>query len=297
MDSDDVTESGKSQRVILKNLAWNEPLVHSAILLAFCAGNLYLPWFFSRFHLGMSDPAFFEVVFFVGVLASEVALTATMGALSNLPIAQRMAIGLVLLCLAASTYVLGLRISDRDLPLEPILFIYSIAVVGYMLVLTSLILIRLATGLRIAHGSMSLQWEAPDNANFSIGFLMAITGAAALIIAIVRPSMTGDWSGAGMPPFYFICGAAIFVAFSVLVYLPCIGLALSSENRLAAAFLLMVDFLVLGPLALGTIHYLASRINFEGIACFYAANLGLVASSTGNLLIWRLLGYRLASFP
>lgn len=275
----------KSQRMHLDQ--W---LPHAIVLSLFCVANLVLPSSASAL------PRPLELtygVFLAGGLVSEVAFTATIAALWNARLHHSLVVAVTLLVLVATTYVFGLALMADNVPLEPILLIYAIAIAGFIFLTLVLGVARLATGLCITHRTSLIEVPLVASSNYSIGYLLACTSAAAVIIAAVRFTLTGSKSIGG-PPGWMVSAAAVYVAYATAIYLPCVWIALATRFRRTALMLLLAEFLLLAPFASAFMHRTIVKLNNDAGIAIYAFSLGQALSSILMWHIYRLCGYRLA---
>lgn len=230
--------------------------------------------------------------FLGGGLAMEVAFTATIAALAKARILHRIVVAVTLLVLVATSFLLGLQLMSPGVPFEVILLTFGLALGGFMLVSIVLAAVRLATGFTISHITSIANEPPVASSKFSIGFIMASTSAAAVIIATVHSTLLGSKS-VGAPPFWIVAGAIVYLAFSMVTYLPCVWIALASRFRLTTLILLIAVLLVLTPAVLTFMHNYVVKLSPHAVNQFYAFSMGQVISSMLVLQIYRWFGFRL----
>lgn len=259
-------------------------LPHAIVLSVLGLANLSLP--------SVSDASAHENLFGTflgGGLATEVAFTATIAAFWNARILHRIVVAVTLLVLVATSFLFGLQLMEPGVPLEVILLIFGLALGGFIVVSIALFAVRLATGFTITHIELIANQPQVASSKFSIGFLMALTSAAAVIIATVHFTLVGSKS-VGAPPFWIVASAIVYLVYSMITYLPCVWIALASRFRLTTLMLLIAVLLMLTPAVLAFMHNYIVKLAPHAINQFYAFSIGQVISSLLVLHIYRWFG-------
>lgn len=268
-------------------------IVLTAIITLFICANLIAPRLFAD--VSGSDFLEFCGLAAVGGLVSEACLLATWVALGTLAVKFRLPLTGALVLVAACSFVVGLRLLDHRMPLDVAIIFICAGVAMYCCMQVPLWGMRAITRRRIdLPGAPSLTTKQ-ESAQFGLRYLLAGTAVVGLLLVLVKHSLPKESPAGNVPWPEIIGGGFVFIAFSAIVCLPCVWLALSDERRVRWAVWLAVGG-VGGPLIVfaalaamfGPIRYAA-----EAIAAISTFGLGAGGTTLLVLFVVRLLGYRL----
>jgi len=272
---------------------WHRHTIVAGLGAVFFVSNLLGPALF------WNSNGSYGVTFAIGALVAEIILLAIWCALGTQAIKIRLPLCLGLVVVATCTYIVGLQLPDDELPFEVAIILVVAASAFFACMLAPFWGLRLYARQHIVadHEAVS---DQSRSGQFGVRYLLTMTGCVAVLLVLVKLTIPTDYARASWPPWgQFITGGLVYVVFSGCLAIPCVWLALSSQNRSFWASSLAV-VLVLGPVIASVIIQYA----FGGAAAdfwelvFYILSfaVGLVATTSAVLLVLgRLCGFRLSA--
>ncbi len=265
------------------------------VLVVFAIGNLVLPAIF--FNFASSNRWMILALFFDGVLASEVAILASICVLRTADWQVRLIAGVLGLAGLSTTLVLGLRIADSQLPIQIAILIYCIAVAIYSAVAIGSYFVKKRTGLKMEHGFGTQ--TISQKKQYSVGFLLGVMAVVALLISVVRASLPAHNPAGGPPITEFILLSGLFIIYGIMLFVPsiAIGIAKGSTIRWIGAVIftmVVIGFVVTQCLAQVTRRPMQLPMQTEDYVFFYSYSFGFVTSVVAIFGWFRWHGYRLS---
>ena len=261
------------------------------VLVVFAIGNLVLPSVF--FNFGSSDRWIILALFFDGVLASEVAILASICVLRTADWQVRLIAGVFGLAGLATTLVLGLSIADPQLPIQVAIIVYCIAVAAYNAVAIGSYFVKKRTGLKMEHGYGTQ--TISQRKQYSVGFLLGVMAVVAVLISIVRASLPAHNPGGGPPIAELIMFSGLFMIYSIMLFVPSLAIGIAKGHTIrwigAVIFtMVVIGFVVMQSLALVN----RSPFPMDGYVYFYSYSFGFVTSVVAVFGWFRWHGYRMS---
>ncbi len=270
-------------------------VVFSVVIAFFVCANIIGPWLISNSY--PSDFMEYCAFFASGGLVAEACLLATWLALGTLALKYRLPLTVALLLVAACSFVIGLQLAEGGMPLDVAVIIIAAAFALYCCMQVPLWVMRAIARQRIGLPDTGSLTTRQDSTQFGLRYLLACTAAVGVLLVIVKHSlpeepMTGD------APWAEILGAiCVFMAFSGLIWLPCVWLPLTHERRILwAVWLAIVG--IGGPPAVYaglTVMFGPAPDAVEIITAIFLFGLGVGGTTFLVLLVARFLGYRLVA--
>ncbi len=269
----------------------------------FALANLLVPGLF--WNAGASDFLQNAAFFCVGGLVAQAYLLASWGAMAAVQMKYRIPISAGLVLVAACSYLLGLQLPDfpnSDFPLLVALFLVGLGVAGYLVLLLPLWLVRRLTQMRIALPCEDLpEVNEQSSAQFGLRYLLMCPVVVSGVIILLQYSLPEDQSrmGPGVRDILEILfGAGVFAAFSMLICIPCIWLALADRRRWLWGIGLGLVWLG-GPWCIVPLLKMQYGMpnTLEPLLHTGSYATGLLATTLLVLFIFRYLGYRLVGRP
>lgn len=230
----------------------------------------------------------------MGGLVSEACLLATWVALGTQAVKYRLPLTGALVLVGTCSFLIGLEFSEAGMPLDVAIILIGAGVAMYCCMQVPLWIMRAMTRRRtdlLEAGSRSAKQESAHG----LRYLFTSTAAVGVLLILVKHSLPEGSPAGDVLWGEVIGGGFVFMAFSALVCLPCVGLALSDERRILWAVWLAVGGMG-GPLiALAALAALFGPVGDAAgaIACIFIFGLGAAGTTLLVLLVARLLGYRL----
>ena len=261
------------------------------VLVVFAIGNLVLPAVF--FNFASSNRWMILALFFDGVLASEVAILASICVLRTADWQVRLIAGVLGLAGLATTLVLGLRIADSQLPIQIAIIIYCIAIAAYCAFAIGSYFVKKRTGLKMEHGFDTQ--TISQKKQYSVGFLLGVMAVVAVLISVVRASLPAHNPSGGPPITEFTLLSGLFMIYSSMLFVPsmAIGIAKGSTIRWIGAVIftmVVIGFVVTQSLA----QLIPGPMSTDEYVCFYAYSFGFVISVVAVFGWFRWHGYRMS---
>ena len=261
------------------------------VLVVFAIGNLVLPSVF--FNFASSNRWMILALFFDGVLASEVAILASICVLRTTDWQVRLIAGVFGLAGLATTLVLGLRIADSQLPIQIAILIYCIAVAIYSAVAIGSYFVKKRTGLKMEHGFGTQ--TISQKKQYSVGFLLGVMAVVALLISVVRASLPAHNPGGGPPIQQLIMFTGLFMIYSIMLFVPSMAIGIAKGRTIRWVGAVIFTMVVIGFVLTQSLAQLSpSPMSTDDYVCFYAYSFGFVTSVVAIFGWFRWHGYRLS---
>jgi hypothetical protein len=261
----------------------------AVVLVVFAIGNLVLPSVF--FNFASSDGWMILACFFNGVLASEVAILASICVLRTADWQVRLIAGVLGLAGLATTLVLGLSTADSQLPNQIAIFIYCIAVAIYIAVAIGSYFVKKRTGLIVEHGFGTQ--TISQRKQYSVGFLLGVMAVVAVLISVVRASLPANNASGGPSIAELILRSGLFMTYSIMLFVPSIAIGIAKRRTIrwiGVLFTMVIGFVVMQNLA----QLNGSPLPKGFYVYFYAYSLGVVTSVVAVFGWLRWHGYRMS---
>jgi len=231
----------------------------------------------------------------VGGLVAEACLLAIWVVLGTQAVKFRLPLTGALVLVAACSFLIGLQLPFDGMPLDVAIIIISAGVAMYCCMQVPLWIMRAITRRRIdlpEAGSLSTKQES---AQFGLRYLLTCTAAVGVLLVLVKHSLPEGSLAFDTSWGELFGGGFVFVAFSALVCLPSVWLALADERRILWAVWLAVMGIGGPPIVFAALVAMFGPIRYaaEAIASIFSFGLGAGGTTLLVLLVARFLGYRL----
>ena len=267
--------------------------VFSVLIAVFIGANVFGPGLFWNAY--RSD--FLQYCAFVaaGGPVSEACLLATWVALGAQAVKFRLPLTGSLLLVATCSFVIGLQLPDDDMPLDVAIIIFGAGLAMYCCMQVPLWIMRAITRQRIEVAGEESLSASHESAQFGLRYLMICTAAVGVLLVLVKHSLPEGSLIGGAPWGEIIGGVCVFMAFSALICIPCVWLALADQHRIMWGVWLVIVCFAGPPIVFAAIVAMfgAPPDTGEVIGSIFLFGLGAGGTTLLVLLVARLMGYRL----
>ena len=263
-------------------------------------GNLILPTVFAEsFSRGILAEMVLMCV--LGLLAAQFGAIGVWFGLGAYQFKWRSIFTLLLSLALSCVYVVGLKILDGGIPVWAIAVVVGIGVGGTLLTGAILLGLRWLSGMHIVDLHASSDDNQAEASRFSIGYLIGLTAAAAISIAIVKLVFRGD--DGQLPPARELIEVLLMITQGAIICLiaqVCLLMSIASRrhNFVGLGLLPFILFLAI-PANLLAIHLLYPTLNVEldFVLNYFSFMFGFMGLSALFSVLLALVGYRLLWNP
>ncbi len=275
---------------------WLAPktIVVVLIVLAYCAGNIFIPAFLSSSNPLPESVSFF----FVGALAAEVGLLAAGTAFTRSSIVVTFTCNSMIMVFACASYIAGLQFAHSGMPKEAALFLFAIGFGAFFLTTGCLLVIRWCWNIRfeMQSESTSESVQSVTEQSFSIRYIMLTTAAIALAICVVRWTIPDKSQGMPRMIFQLVAMCTLEVVESISFLIVCLQLVMNRTKRIRIlSLVLVIATLAFFPfLNAALVQFFTREMLYKNLhlAYGYIVGFGFFLIVTFSLL--RLVGFRLS---
>jgi hypothetical protein len=232
---------------------------------------------------------------------AEVCLLATWCVLGTQPILFRLPLTFVLLTAATSSFCVSLRLRRGDIVMEETILFGAAATIAFFAMLVLMCGMRCISGKRIRPSDVPTSVACDESAQFSLRYLMGGTAVTAILIVLIKNSLT-DNSAGWIPGLIPVLGrgftvVATYILFSASISIPCVWLLLA-ETRSQLWIPGLAAVAVVGPFLMYGARWaiVGSPAHVEeALVSIYVFAGGMIGVMLLVLWLVRMLGYRLVA--
>ena len=169
--------------------------------------------------------------FAAGGLLGEVCLLATWSALGAQSAVVRLPIAFALLVVASCSFLIGLRIPDDGIPLDPIIALFIASVMMFVSMQVPLWIMRLKSRCRIDLRDAPALNKEQEAVQFGLRHLLIWTAVISVLVVLIKASLPPELTLTVTPWPTIIFAMVVFAVWITLVGVPCIRLALEPQIR------------------------------------------------------------------
>lgn len=236
-------------------------------------------------------------IFLVGALTAQIGLLASFPAMSSNATRGTITVSILMLLFVWASYIVGLQIADSNqLPVEPAIFLFGLALFGFAVTYLCLRQLSLRSKYGIRHVDDLGLWNAIPQP-ISIRFMMSVTAVIALAICVIKLCLPDK--SAGWPPKLgmMLIGCALIVGFSLIIFAATIFIGLGRRFYWRGLAVLIMAILVIPWAYAFSLQMLTRERIYSDLHWSYGYVFGHAFFSFICCVILRAMGYQLVKFP